>query len=124
MQTLGERELDILQVLWQRGSATVGEVHAAFAARGVAIAYNTVQTMLNRLETKKIVARDGSDRAHLYRPLVKERAAVNGAIRKLAQRFFHGSPEALAARLVERDLGDEELDRLESLIAARRRTKR
>jgi len=124
MHTLGERELDILQELWKRGSATVSEVHAALAARGDDVAYNTIQTMLNRMEAKGIVTRDASDRAHLYRPLLKERAAVGGAIGRLTQRFFAGSAEALAARLVERDLDDEELDRLQRLIAEKQGAKR
>jgi len=122
-RSLGERELDILQELWKRGSATVGEVHAGLVADGSELAYNTVQTMLNRLEQKGIVERDASDRAHRYRPRLKQRTAAGGAIRRLTQRWFEGSAEALASRLVEQDLGDEELDRLQKLIDQRRRGK-
>ena len=119
--SLGERELDIMQELWRRGQATVGEVQHGLAERGDDVAYNTVQTMLNRLEEKGLVRRDSSDRAHCYRPLLKEKAAVGGAIRRLTSRFFEGSAEALATRLVEDELGDEELDRLRALLDAHRR---
>ena len=123
-QPLGERELDIMQELWKRGSATVGEVHAGLVAAGSDLAYNTVQTMLNRLEAKGIVERDATDRAHRYRPRLKQRTATVGAIRRLTRRWFEGSAEALAARLVEHDLGDAELERLQQLIDARRKGKK
>jgi predicted transcriptional regulator len=120
-QKLGERELDIMQVLWKNGSATVSDVHQSLLAERGDVAYTTIQTMLNRLEAKGLVARDDSDRAHRYRPVLKENAAVNGAIRKLAERFFSGSVEALATRLVEKDLSREQLDRVQELIDAHRR---
>jgi predicted transcriptional regulator len=113
---LGERELDIMQSLWSLGTATVSEVHAALTERGHLIAYTTVQTMLNRLEGKRFVARDMRDRAHRYRPLLKEPATVAVAIKKLAERFFDGSIEALATHLVARDLTPNQLKRVREMI--------
>ena len=120
---LGERELDIVQVLWQLGKATVTEVHHALKKHGSNVAYNTVQTMLNRLEAKRLVARDNSERAHKYRPLIKEPTVVGGAIQRLTNRFFKGSPEALATHLIEEGLSAEQLERIQSLIDAHRREK-
>ena len=120
-QKLGERELDIMQVLWQSGSATVADVHQSLQNKRDDIAYTTVQTMLNRLEAKGLVRRDDSDRAHRYLPVLKEPAVVNRAIQKLAERFFSGSVEALATRLVEKDLSLEQLEHLQQLIDAHRR---
>jgi BlaI family penicillinase repressor len=119
-QKLGERELDIMQVLWRSGSASVAEVHQALLDERVEIAYTTVQTMLNRLEEKGLVRRDNSDRAHRYLPGLKEPTVVNQAIQKLVERFFSGSVEALATRLVEKDLTVEQLDHLQELIDAHR----
>lgn len=119
-QKLGERELDIMQVLWQSGTATVAEVHQSLLNQRDEIAYTTVQTMLNRLEAKGLVKRDDSDRAHRYLPVLKEPAVVNRAIHKLAERFFSGSVEALATRLVEKDLSSQQLDHLQELIDAHR----
>jgi BlaI family penicillinase repressor len=120
-QKLGERELDIMQVLWQSGSATVAEVHQSLQNKRDDIAYTTVQTMLNRLERKGLVRRDDSDRAHRYLPVLKEPAVVKGAIQKLAERFFSGSVEELATRLVEKDLSLEQLEHIQKLIDAHRR---
>jgi BlaI family transcriptional regulator, penicillinase repressor len=120
-QKLGERELDIMQVLWQSGAATVAEVHQSLQNKRDDIAYTTVQTMLNRLEGKGLVRRDDSDRAHRFVPVLKEPAVVNRAIQKLAERFFSGSVEALATRLVEKDLTLEQLEHIQKLIDAHRR---
>lgn len=120
---LGERELDIMQVLWRLGKATVTEVHKGLVDQGGNVAYTTVQTMLNRLEAKKIVARDYSERAHKYRPLIKEPTFVGSAIQRLTNRFFEGSPEALATHLIEKGLSPEQLERIQSLIDAHRHEK-
>ena len=119
-EKLGERELDIMQVLWQSAAATVAEVHQSLLNKRDDIAYTTVQTMLNRLEAKGLVKRDDSDRAHRYMPVLKEPAVVNRAIQKLAERFFSGSVEALATRLVEKDLSPQQLDHLQELIDVHR----
>jgi predicted transcriptional regulator len=74
--------------------------------------------MLNRLEAKGRVARDASDRAHCYRPLLKEPAAVTVAIKRLADRFFQGSLAKLATHLVEKNLTADQLDRVRALIAS------
>jgi len=120
-RSLGDRELDIMQALWRLGRATVHDVQGDLREQGVEIAYTTIQTMLNRLETKGLVARDAAGRAHAYRPLAKEPVEAGGAIRRLAERFFQGSVEALAAHLVARDLDPDQLDRIQALIDAQRR---
>ena len=115
-KNLGERELDIMQALWQMESATVADVQNALHARQKKIAYTTIQTMLNRLETKGLVARDTTGRVHRYRALLKQPKAADSALRRLTQRFFGGSAEALVTRLVEKDLTGEELERIQTLI--------
>lgn len=123
-EKMGERELDIMQALWRLGHATVADVQKALLDMGEHVAYTTVQTMLNRLEAKRFVARDQSDRAHRYKPLVKEPKAVDGAIKQLTKRFFKGSAEALAIRLVESELDSKQITRVREIIDAQRRKER
>lgn len=118
---LGERELDILQALWQLGPATVTEVQEELRRKGHELAYTTVQTILNRLEGKGRVARDASDRAHRYRSLFHEPAAVAVAIQRLADRFFLGSVEDLATHLVEKDLTPKQIARIRALVEKSRK---
>lgn len=120
-RSLGERELDIMQALWRLGRATVHDVQGHLRTQGAEVAYTTIQTMLNRLEAKGLVAREAVGRAHSYRPLTQEPAEVGGAIRRLTERFFQGSVEALAAHLVESDLDSAQLDRIQALIDERRK---
>lgn len=89
--------------------------------RGEDIAYTTVQTMLNRLEAKNLVARDDSERTHLYYALLEEPTVAGGALQRLIERFFSGSTEALVTRLVEKDLTQKELERIQDLIDEHRK---
>lgn len=123
VEKLGERELDIMQALWKLGKATVAQVQEVLRGTGNDIAYTTIQTMLNRLERKKLVARDDSERTHLYYAIPEERAVAGSALQRLVERFFRGSTEALVTRLVEKDLTSEQLERIQSLIDKHRREK-
>jgi predicted transcriptional regulator len=118
-----DRELDIMQVLWDRGPSTVAEVREGLDDP---LAYNTVLTMLRILEEKGHVTRDTTARAHTYAPAVARDEAGEGALRRVASTLFRGSPEALLVKLVDQkevDAGDlrrmrEILDRrLEALEA-------
>jgi BlaI family transcriptional regulator, penicillinase repressor len=115
--TLTDRELDVMAVLWERGSGTVAEVRAALQD---ALAYTTVLTVLRILEAKGHVRHEGEGRAHRYYALVQERVARRGAVRQLLDRFFSGSPELLLTELVDhRDLTAKELRRLRQALDAR-----
>lgn len=120
-QKLGERELDIMQVLWQLEKATIGEVHKMLLEQGEEVAYTTIQTMLNRLETKNCIARDTGEQPHRYRPLLKKSAVIGTAIQRIADRFFGDSTEELIVHLVERDLEDSQLERIQEFIDKQRR---
>ena len=107
---LGDRELDIMTILWQQQSGTVTEVQATL---GTPLAYTTVLTILRNLEAKGFVRRQEEGRAHRYFPRVKQRVAQRRALRRLIDTLFLGSPEALLAQLVDdHDLTAQELQRI------------
>jgi predicted transcriptional regulator len=120
-ERLGERELDIMQALWQLGKATVTQVQEVLRGQGNEVAYTTIQTMLNRLEIKNFVARDDAGRTHHYYAILEEPAVAAGAMKRLVERFFKGSAEELVSRLVEKDLTQEQLERIQSLINSHRK---
>ncbi len=115
MPRFTDRELDIMAVLWQLGRATVADVRKRLPDR---LAYTTVLTVLRTLEEKGHVTHDdGPGRAYLYRPLVEREAAGASALGRLVDRVFAGSPELLLTQLVsERDLSDDELERMRRLL--------
>jgi len=112
-----ERELDIMTVLWDRGTGTVGEVREAIADD---LAYTTVLTILRTLEEKGYVGHEEEGRAYRYRPLVERNEARESAVDRMKEKLFAGSTEMLLTHLVsDRDLGEEEIERLKRLLDER-----
>ena len=105
-----------MSVLWQRQTATVGDVVAALTQER-AVTYSTVQTILRILETKGFVTHDKVARAFVYRPAVDERQARQRALKHLVARLFNGSPSLLVLNVLEDEAIDRtELKRLKKLI--------
>jgi predicted transcriptional regulator len=115
---LTEAELRLMDVLWDRGAATVAEVADALP-KDLGLAYNTVLTTLRILEEKGYLTHSKSDegRAFRYEPLVGRQEASRNAVRYLVSRFFRDSPELLVLNLLENEeLGEPELQRIRKLI--------
>jgi len=119
---LGDRELDVMSVLWDLGSGTVAEVRAQLPAD---LAYTTVLTILRNLDAKGLVSHASEGKAHRYSPRVGRRTARRNALSQVIDKLFHGSPEQLLAHLVEeRALSAEDLKRLNAQLKARERKAR
>ncbi len=112
-----KRELDVMAVLWQHGSATVAEVRDALHDR---FAYTTVLTVLRTLEEKGYVTHITEGRAHRFEPTVTQDVAGGSALSRVLDKIFGGSSELLLTQLVsERNLSDAELRRLRKLLDER-----
>ncbi len=112
-----DRELDVMGVLWEAGSATVAEVRERLADE---LAYTTVLTVLRTLEEKGYVAHEEAGKAYRYRPLVAREAAGRSALTRLVRKVFRGSPELLLTQLVsDRGLTQAELERMRELLQER-----
>jgi len=106
-----------MEVLWEHGSATVGDVVNAVKKKSP-LAYSSVLTTLRILENKGYLKHVKEGRAFIYCPLVGRDEACEKAVTHLLRRFFQGSPERLMLNLVERrKVGPEELKRLRERIA-------
>jgi BlaI family penicillinase repressor len=112
-----DRELDVMAVLWQRGSGTVSEVRDTLDDD---LAYTTVLTILRTLEDKGFITHLTEGKAHRYLPAVTQDLAGKSALSRILDKVFSGSPEMLLTQLVnERDLDTEELKRLRKLLDTR-----
>lgn len=87
-------ELEILQVIWERGPSTVREVYRTLAADR-AIGYSTVLKFMQIMTDKGILVRDTSVRPQVYRPARAQRQVQKGLLRDLVDRAFGGSPVSL-----------------------------
>jgi predicted transcriptional regulator len=111
---LGDRELDVMGVLWELGSGTVSEVRERLP---VALAYTTVLTILRNLEEKAFVTHEIEGRAHRYFPRVAKTEARTTLVGRLVDKLFHGSAEQLLVHLVrDRRLSAEDLTRIRSAM--------
>ncbi|MGH7626175.1 MAG: BlaI/MecI/CopY family transcriptional regulator [Gemmatimonadaceae bacterium] len=120
--SLGERELDVMTIVWERGSGTVGEVRERLP---VTLAYTTVLTILRNLEAKGFLSHQEEGKAHRYFPTVEQRAAQQTALARLVNSLFHGSAEQLLAQLVaDHDLNAADLRRLARRLSERPPRKR
>lgn len=111
-----ESELAILNVLWERGAATVRDVHEAlYGSEG---GYTTALKLLQVMHGKGLVIRDESQRAHLYRPAISRNATQRRALTDLVQRMFNGSPGELVLRALggEQAPSVEELEQIRALL--------
>lgn len=115
---LTEAELRLMDVLWEKGRASVAEVTEALP-KDLGLAYNTVLTTLRILEDKGYLkhskAKEG--RAFVYRPVVTREQASRNDVRNLLRRFFGNSAEALVLNLLEdEELGEDEIKRIQRLL--------
>jgi predicted transcriptional regulator len=113
----GDRELDVMGVLWETGSATVAEVRDRLPAD---LAYTTVLTILRNLEAKGFVRHEGEGKAHRYFPRVARRAAGKSAVARLIDKMFGGDPAMLVSHLVsDHPLSADELRKLQAALGER-----
>src|SRR5438477_9143300 len=95
---LGERELDVMALLWELGSGTVAEVRDRLPDP---LAYTTVLTVLRNLEAKGMIRHEEEGRAHRYYPVVQRKNAGRRALSSVIAKLFSGSPELLLTQLVD-----------------------
>jgi BlaI family transcriptional regulator, penicillinase repressor len=113
-ETFGERELDVMGVLWRDGPGTVAEVQARLPAD---LAYNTVSTILRNLEAKGFVDHTAEGRLFHYFATVTEHAARGNALSRLVDKLFRGSALRVVTHMVENEtLSPEELRALQELL--------
>jgi BlaI family transcriptional regulator, penicillinase repressor len=115
-QTLTEAELRLMEVLWQKGPATVQQVVESLPKRAP-LAYNSVLTTIRILESKGYVRHVKDGRAHVYTPLVQRKEATRSEIRRLVGRFFGDSHELLVLNILEDEgLDASELKRMRAML--------
>jgi BlaI family penicillinase repressor len=110
-------EMEIMDALWDLGSASIREIHDRLPERKRP-AYTTVQTIIRRLEEKGAVRQTKQiGNAHIFEPVVTREAAHRRLIDELLD-LFGGSARPLMAHLAEAGkLNLEDLRELESILA-------
>ncbi len=109
-------ELEILRVLWEHGSSTLGTICEALR-RERDVATTTVATMLRVMLDKGLVRRKQATRGQQWSAAITQAAAAKSMVGKLVDGVFDGSAGRLAAHLVEAgQLSNKELNELRQII--------
>lgn len=104
---LTRRELQIMNVIWQEGEATVRQVCDAISKQKTT-AYTTILTFMTILEQKGALAHTKSGRAYIYRPILSRDQATRNHVHDVITRFFDGNPEKLIADVMENNVKELE----------------
>ena len=117
------QELEIMKIVWGKGSVTVRDVYEQLLTRRK-IAYTTVMTMMGVLEQKGHLKKRTEDRAYVYTPVQSQRQVVGNMVQDFVKRVFNGSAKPLLVHLVEEEkISTEELDEITKLLQEKRRKK-
>lgn len=109
--TLGDLEVAILEFIWGHPDASAKDAHAAVGIeRGISL--NTVQSTLERLVRKNLLARRKVGHSFLYAPRVSRDELITAVIRDALGRFGAEPSAALASFIESTDIPDEEALRL------------
>ena len=114
---LSRRETQIMDVLYRAGEASVADVLAALPDPP---GYSSVRALLRVLEEKGHVTHAEDGKRYVYQPVRARQSAARSALRQVVRTFFAGSVAQTVASLIspaEADLSDEDLARLQTLIA-------
>jgi BlaI family transcriptional regulator, penicillinase repressor len=113
-----ESELEILQILWERGEATVREVHEELSKTKEA-GYTTTLKLMQIMHEKGIVRRDESSRTHVYQPAVNKERTQKHLLSKMIDSLFGGSSTQLVLQALgnsEQKVSEAELNQIQNLL--------
>jgi len=113
-----DSELEILQILWTRGLATVREVHEELA-KVKDVGYTTTLKLMQIMHEKGIVKRDDSMRTHIYQAAVNKERTQKHMLSKMIDNLFGGSPTQLVIQALgegSQKASDEELEKIQQLL--------
>jgi BlaI family transcriptional regulator, penicillinase repressor len=111
-----ESELEILQILWKKGSASVRVVHEELLATKEA-GYTTTLKLMQIMHEKGLVKRDDSIKTHIYQPAVSKEKTQKHLLNKMIDQVFGGSPgELVMQALGNHKASAEELEEIQKIL--------
>lgn len=116
-------ELELLQVLWEKGASTVKQVHEVVNAdREPPKSMTTTLKIMQNMEEKGLIKRAGDARPQLFRAALEKGTAQRGLLEDLLLRAFHGDMSQLVlCALNKGDISPEELDAVGKLLDAHKK---
>ncbi len=121
-KTFTDKELEIMQVIWEMGEATAREIQERLSGERH---YNSVLTIIRVLERKGHLTHRAQGKAHVYRARQQPDKSRGRVLGHLIKQVFGGSAASLVLHLVETgDLTEDDLREVRTKIAARTSSKK
>ena len=124
-QVMGELEEEIMECIWDRGPASVRDVHRCLLDKRD-IAYTTVMTVMSRLAEKGLLIRHPRGRAFIYSASCPRDEYCAGVVREFMDGMLVGASKPVLAHFVESLTADDaaQLDMLSEIIEEKRRERK
>lgn len=116
LPALSENQLEIMDVVWDRGEATLGDIWGELS-QDRPVAKNTIQTLLSRLVDKGWLTTRSEGKTFHYSATRLRESTLANVVQKLVDTAFKGSTEGLVMALLDgREISKVEADRIRELI--------
>jgi BlaI family transcriptional regulator, penicillinase repressor len=111
-----ESELEILQVLWEKGNATVREVHET-VSKQKDTGYTTTLKLMQIMFDKGLVTRDDSSKTHIYQANINKQSTQKQIVGKMVDSLFGGNATAMVMQALGNNKpSNEEIDEIQKLL--------
>lgn len=111
-----ERELEILDILWDKGPSTTRDIHTELSKKQK-VAYNSVLTIMTIMLDKGLVSRDDSQKSHIYTANHNQEQIQNEMLNGFMNRVFGGSAMNLVSRALSiKNTSKEDKDQIKELL--------
>ncbi|MBN2419296.1 MAG: BlaI/MecI/CopY family transcriptional regulator [Deltaproteobacteria bacterium] len=112
---LGRLELQILNVVWEKGRATVHDVKEVLG-KGRKPAYTTILAMMRKMDAKGYLEHDVEGRTFIYRAAISQKDVRYDVLNDILERLFEGSPALMVNSLVEqKGISEEDLEQIKKI---------
>ncbi|HEV2148595.1 MAG TPA: BlaI/MecI/CopY family transcriptional regulator [Longimicrobiaceae bacterium] len=117
LSQMTDLQLEIMDVLWVRGEATVADVHDALVER-TGLARKTIGTLLGRLEKQGMLAHRENGREFVYRATVPRSGVARATVDNVVSRVFRGDVAAMVSHVLEAgEVREGDVERIRELLA-------
>jgi BlaI family transcriptional regulator, penicillinase repressor len=112
-----ESELEILHILWEKGAATVRDVHEVIE-QSKETGYTTTLKLMQIMTEKGILERETTTRTHIYKPLLSREKTQDTFINKMLNGLFKGSASRLVmGALDQKTISQQELQEIKNYLS-------
>ena len=121
LEKLGELQRAVMDVVWERGQASVHDVRDAVSTQKE-LAYTTILTTLQKLEKAGWLTHRNVGRSYVYLPARSREQAGAGSVRRFLSQVFEGDAVAMFQHLIrEGDLSEDDLHEIRKMIEEKRK---